>query len=66
MLFPFAGIMASILKAERTPLNIFLNFVKLCDFPKNKIPMWMQVFNRHDHTLSEDYSRQTLSLVKMF
>lgn len=48
MTFPFAGIMASILKEERRPLNVFLNFIRLCDFPKNKIPMWMQIFNRHD------------------
>lgn len=46
MLFPFFGIIKSILEAEHCDISLALNFVKAHEFPVQKICSWLQVFNR--------------------
>lgn len=46
MLFPFASILKSILKEEKCCVRISLNFVRIDDFPTEKICSWIKVFNR--------------------
>lgn len=47
-LFPYAGILSSLLMKEHCIWPWVLNFICLEDFPLNRICAWLQVMNRED------------------